>query len=82
MPKATISVSRFPLRRSRSLSENREPTAEKPFWPIFPLIFVKYEQLFALNDEKMDSKRLPLATASILGQAPSRLCSGSLLGRL
>ena len=26
---------------TRSLSENREPTAEKPFWPIFPLIFVK-----------------------------------------
>ncbi len=51
----------------RSLSENRRPTAEKPFWPIF----VKYEQLFASNDEKMDSKRLPLATASILGQAPS-----------
>jgi hypothetical protein len=29
---------------SRSLSENREPTAGKPFWPIFPLIFPKYEQ--------------------------------------
>ena len=23
-------------RGPRSLSENREPTAEKPFWPIFP----------------------------------------------
>jgi hypothetical protein len=28
----------------RSLSENREPTAEKPFWPFSPLIFVKYNQ--------------------------------------
>jgi len=27
----------------RSLSENREPTAEKPFWSIFSLILVKYE---------------------------------------
>ena len=26
-----------------SLPEDREPTAEKPFWPIFPLILVKYE---------------------------------------
>jgi hypothetical protein len=25
----------------RRLSENREPTAENPFWPDFPLIFVK-----------------------------------------
>ncbi|MCP4288133.1 MAG: hypothetical protein GY792_27480 [Gammaproteobacteria bacterium] len=25
----------------RSLSENRAPTAEKLFWPIFPLIFVE-----------------------------------------
>ncbi len=30
-------------RLSRSLSENREPTAEKSLWPIFPLILVKYE---------------------------------------
>ena len=28
---------------ARSLSENREPTAKKPFWPIFLLIFVEYE---------------------------------------
>ena len=28
---------------TRSLSENRRSTAEKPFWPIFTLIFVKYE---------------------------------------
>ncbi len=25
----------------RRLSENREPTAEKPFWSDFPIIFVK-----------------------------------------
>ena len=31
------------VRTPRSLPENREPTVEKPFWPIFPLIFVKYE---------------------------------------
>ena len=28
---------------ARSLSENRKSTAEKSFWPIFTLIFVKYE---------------------------------------
>ena len=27
--------------KGRSLSENREPTVEKPFWPIFSIIFVK-----------------------------------------
>ena len=37
---------------SRSLSENREPTAEKSLWPIFPLIPVKYEELFASNGRK------------------------------
>ncbi len=25
----------------KSLSENRTPTAETPFWPFFPLIFVE-----------------------------------------
>ena len=28
---------------TKSLSENRKSTAEKLFWSIFPLIFVKYE---------------------------------------
>ena len=32
-------VCRYAIRR---LSENREPTAEKPFRRFFPLIFVKY----------------------------------------
>ena len=41
---------------SRRLSENREPTAKKPFWPIFPLILVKYEPLFASNDRKNELK--------------------------
>ena len=56
--------------RSRSLSENRRPTAEKPFWPYFPIKFVKYTQYSPHLIEKSDSKWLPLATAPILGQAP------------
>lgn len=54
----------------RSLSENRKPTAEKPFWPDFPLIFVKEPNYSPQMIKKSDSKSLSLATASILGQAP------------
>ncbi len=58
---------------SRRLSENREPATEKPFWPIFMLIFVKYEQLFSSNGEEMDSKWRPLSTASIRGKIPGQI---------
>jgi len=34
-------VRKFSAMVARSLSENREPTVEKPFWSIFTLIFVK-----------------------------------------
>ncbi len=37
---------------ARRLSENREPTAEKLFWPFFPLIFVKYNQYSPQISEK------------------------------
>jgi len=56
---------------SRSLSQNREPTVEKPFWPAFPIKFVKYTQYLPHLIEKPDSKWLSLVTISILGQAPS-----------
>ncbi len=56
----------------RSLSENREPTAEKPFWPDFPFILVKERSYSPQMNEKSDSKWLSLATASILGQAPGK----------
>ena len=55
---------------TRSLSENREPTAENPFWADFPIKFVKYAQYSPHLIDKSDSKWLPLATAPILGQAP------------
>ena len=55
---------------SRRLSENREHIAEKPFWPFFLLIFVKYNQYSPQISEKNDSKWLSLATPSILGQPP------------
>ncbi len=60
------------LKEARSLSENREPTAEKPFRPDSPIKFVKYAQYSPHLIEKSDSKWLSLATAPILGQAPSR----------
>ena len=40
------------------------------FWPIFPIKFVKYSKYSPHLIEKMDSKPLSLATASILGQPP------------
>jgi hypothetical protein len=55
------------------LSENREPTAEKPFWPFFPLIFVKYNQYSPQISEKNGLIWLSLATTPILGQPPRRL---------
>ncbi len=64
---ATASILRQTPRR---LSENREPTAEKPFRLFFPLIFVKYNQYSPQISEKNNSKWLSLATASILGQTP------------
>jgi hypothetical protein len=33
-------------------------------------MLAKYEQLFASNDQKMDSKRVLLAKVSVLGQTP------------
>ncbi len=56
----------------RRLSENREPTAEKPFWPDFPIKFVKYAQYSPHLIKKSGSKWLSLATAPILGQPPGR----------
>ncbi len=58
----------------RSLSENREPTAEKPFWPDSTIKFVKYAQYSPHLIGESDSKWFPLATASILGQAPLGCC--------
>ena len=55
----------------RRLSENREPTAENPFWPDFPIIIVKERNYSPQMIKKSDSKGLSLATASILGQSPS-----------
>ncbi len=55
---------------TRRLPENRKLTAEKPFRPIFPIKPVKYVQYSPRLIKKMDSKWLPLATASILGQSP------------
>ncbi|RUM94057.1 MAG: hypothetical protein DSZ28_05075, partial [Thiothrix sp.] len=49
---------------------NRTPTAEIPFWPFFPLIFVKYNPYSPQMTEKNDSKWASLATAPILGQPP------------
>jgi len=54
----------------RRLSENREPTTEKPFWPDFPFIFVKERNYSPQMKEKSDSKWLSLATVSILRQPP------------
>ena len=92
---------------SRSLSENREPTAEKLILARFPpdadeirpvfhpfggadVVQIRSRRICRLrallhpsasmplpsNYEKSDSKQLSLATASILGQAPSFLPSG------
>jgi len=36
----------------RSLSENRAPTVEKLFWPIFPLIFVELRVTIRLKSSK------------------------------
>jgi len=44
---------------------------KNPFWPLFPNIFVKERNYSPQMFEKTDSKRLSLATASILGQPPS-----------
>jgi len=55
---------------SRRLSENRKPTAEKPFLPHFPIIFVKEPRYSPQMNKKSDSKWLSLVTASILGQPP------------
>jgi len=55
---------------TRRLSENREPTAAKPFWPDFPLIFVKERSYSPQMIKKSDSKELFLATVPILGQPP------------
>ena len=44
---------------------------KNPFWPAFPKIFVKERNCSPQIFEKPDSKGLSLATASILGQAPS-----------
>ncbi len=41
-------------------------------WPIFPIKFVKYSKYSPHLIERMDSKPLSLATASILGQPLSR----------
>ncbi|RUM94334.1 MAG: hypothetical protein DSZ28_03735 [Thiothrix sp.] len=38
---------------ARRLSENRMPTAEIPFWPFFPLMFVKYNPYSPQATEKM-----------------------------
>ncbi len=54
----------------RRLSENREPTTEKRFWPISPIKFIKYNKYSPHLIKKLDSKPLSLATASILGQPP------------
>ena len=56
----------------RRLSENREPTAEKPFWPGSPFILVKEGNYSPQMNEKPDSKGLSLATASILGYPPGQ----------
>jgi hypothetical protein len=56
---------------ARRLSENRSLLRKSGFWPIFPIKFVKYNQYSPHLIEKMDSKPLSLATASILGQPPS-----------
>ncbi len=40
-------------------------------WPYFPIIFVKYAQYSPQMIKKFDSNLLSLATAPILGQAPS-----------
>ncbi|MBT5223596.1 MAG: hypothetical protein HON51_07670 [Gammaproteobacteria bacterium] len=45
---------------------------KNPFWPFFPNIFVKERNYSPQMFEKTDSKRLSLATASILGQSPSQ----------
>ncbi len=44
------------------------------FWPIFPIKFVQYSKYSSHLIEKMNSKPLSLATASILGQPPSEKC--------
>jgi len=58
------------VRSARRLSENRTPTAEIPFWPFFPLIFVKDNPYSPQMTEKNDSKWASLATVPILGQPP------------
>jgi hypothetical protein len=60
------------MKMIRSLSENREPTAEKPFWPDFPFILVKEHSYSPQMNENSDSKWLFLATASILVQTPGK----------
>ncbi len=44
---------------------------ESWIWPDFPIIFVKYAQYSPQIIEKSKSNQLSLATAPILGQAPS-----------
>jgi hypothetical protein len=65
-------------RAPRRLTENREPTADKPDWVRhprnFPILFVKYVQYSPQTIEKSDSIMLVLATAPILGQPPSHPC--------
>ncbi len=56
---------------SRRLSENRCLLRKSGFWPIFAIKFVQYSKYSPHLIEKMVSKPLSLATASILGQPPS-----------
>jgi hypothetical protein len=47
-----------PCGLSRSLFENRKPTAEKPFWPDFPRIFVTHSNHSDSNAQKIQLKRV------------------------
>jgi len=55
---------------SRRLSENRESAAEKPFGSLSRSFSLNMSHYSPQMIEKTDSKWLPLATASILGQPP------------
>jgi len=43
---------------------------KSPFWPVFPIIFVTRINHLTQMIKKTDSKWVPLATVSILGQPP------------
>ncbi|TXK99794.1 hypothetical protein BMR02_07095 [Methylococcaceae bacterium HT1] len=70
------------MEEPRRLSKNRKPTAEKPFWPDSPIIFVKEHNYSPQMIEKSDSKWLPLATASILGQPPSKILTKNMFEKM